>query len=122
MMVVGGQAMLDGRMTVGEFLNYILFTGLMAAPVMQIASIGTQITEAFAGLDRIHELMEMRTEDDEDASRAPLGVDRRARSRSSDVTFEYNPGVEVLKRVSLHRARPAPRPRWSARAARARAR
>ena len=99
-MVMGGQAMLDGRMSVGEFLNYILFTGLMAAPVMQIASIGTQITEAFAGLDRIHELMEMRTEDDEDQLRAPLGqidgtIDFEA------VTFEYNPGVEVLKGISF---------------------
>jgi subfamily B ATP-binding cassette protein MsbA len=99
-MVMGGQAMLDGRMTVGEFLNYILFTGLMAAPVMQIASIGTQVTEAFAGLDRIHELMEMRTEDDEDASRAPLGPLAGAVT-FENVTFEYNPGVEVLKGVSF---------------------
>jgi subfamily B ATP-binding cassette protein MsbA len=99
-MVMGGQAMLDGRMSVGEFLNYILFTGLMAAPVMQIASIGTQITEAFAGLDRIHELMEMRTEDDEDRSRAPLGP-IAGEIVFEQVTFEYNPGVEVLKGVSF---------------------
>jgi ABC-type multidrug transport system fused ATPase/permease subunit len=99
-MVMGGQAMLDARMTVGEFLNYILFTGLMAAPVMQIASIGTQVTEAFAGLDRIHELMEMRTEDDEDASRAPLGP-LAGEVVFEKVTFEYNPGVEVLKGVSF---------------------
>ena len=99
-MVLGGQAMLEGRMTVGEFLNYILFTGLMAAPVMQIASIGTQVTEAFAGLDRIHELMEMRTEDDEDSTRPPLGaIDGEV--VFEDVTFEYNPGVEVLKGVSF---------------------
>ncbi len=64
MIVVGGRAILDGRMTVGDFINYILFTGLMAAPVVQIASIGTQISEAFAGLDRIRELMTMKTEDD----------------------------------------------------------
>ena len=99
-MVMGGQAMLDGRMTVGEFLNYILFTGLMAAPVMQIASIGTQVTEAFAGLDRIHELMEMRTEDDEDATRPPLGP-IAGEIVFEDVTFEYNPDVEVLKGVSF---------------------
>jgi ABC-type multidrug transport system fused ATPase/permease subunit len=99
-MIVGGQSMLAREMTVGEFLNYILFTGLMAAPVMQIASIGTQITEAFAGLDRIHELMEMRTEDDEDASRAPLGV-IAGEVVFEDVTFEYNPDVEVLKHISF---------------------
>ena len=100
MMVLGGQAMLEGRMTVGEFLNYVLFTGLMAAPVMQIASIGTQITEAFAGLDRIHELMDMRTEDDEDKTHAPLGP-IEGEVVFEDVTFEYNPGVEVLKHVSF---------------------
>ncbi len=43
-------------MTLGDFVMYILFTGLMAAPVVQIASIGTQISEAFAGLDRIREI------------------------------------------------------------------
>src|SRR5215207_1364563 len=100
LMVMGGQAMIDGRMSVGAFLNYLLFTGLMAAPVMQIAAIGTQITEAFAGLDRIHELMEMRTEDDEDASRAPLG-EIAGEVVFEDVTFEYNPDVEVLKHVSF---------------------
>ena len=99
-MIVGGQAMLAREMTVGEFLNYILFTGLMAAPVMQIASIGTQITEAFAGLDRIHELMDMRTEDDEDKNRAPLG-EIAGEVVFDDVSFEYNPGVEVLKHVSF---------------------
>src|SRR5687768_13022731 len=100
MMVMGGRAMIAGTMTVGEFLTYILFTGLMAAPMMQIASIGTQITEAFAGLDRIHELLEMRTEDDEDASRAPLGqIDGKVEFQ--DVTFEYKKDVEVLKHVSF---------------------
>jgi ABC-type multidrug transport system fused ATPase/permease subunit len=99
-MVMGGRAMIAQTMSVGEFLNYILFTGLMAAPMMQIASIGTQITEAFAGLDRIHELLEMRTEDDEDASREPLGqIDGRVEFQ--DVTFEYKKDVEVLKHVSF---------------------
>lgn len=100
-MIMGGNAMIEGRMTVGEFLNYILFTGLMAAPVMQIASIGTQISEAFAGLDRIHELMAMRTEDDEDRTRAPLGAIEGSIT-FEDVTFEYNPDVEVLKKVNFH--------------------
>ena len=100
MMVMGGRAMIAGTMTVGEFLTYILFTGLMAAPMMQIASIGTQITEAFAGLDRIHELMEMRTEDDEDVSRAPLGQ-INGEVEFQQVTFEYKKDVEVLKNVSF---------------------
>ena len=87
-------------MTLGEFIKYILFTGLMAAPVVQIASIGTQISEAFAGLDRIRELMPMRTEDDEDSTRAPLGA-IAGEVAFEDVTFEYNAGVPVLKHVSF---------------------
>jgi ABC-type multidrug transport system fused ATPase/permease subunit len=100
MIVVGGRAILAGQMTLGDFINYILFTGLMAAPVVQIASIGTQISEAFAGLDRIHDLMTMKTEDDEDSTRAPLGrVDGEI--VFDDVSFEYNEGVPVLKQVSF---------------------
>jgi subfamily B ATP-binding cassette protein MsbA len=100
MIVVGGRAILAGQMTLGEFITYIFFTGLMAAPVVQIASIGTQISEAFAGLDRIHDLMTMRTEDDEDNARQPLAkVDGEI--VFEDVSFEYNAGVPVLKRVSF---------------------
>ena len=101
MIAVGGNAIIERQMTVGDFISYILFTGLMAAPVMQIASIGTQITEAFAGLDRIHELMEMKTEDDEDNTREPLGT-VAGEVTFEDVSFEYNPGVLVLKGVSFH--------------------
>ena len=100
MIIVGGRAILAGRMTVGDFLNYILFTGLLAAPVVQMASIGTQISEAFAGLDRIRELMQMTTEDQEDASKAPLDeIDGEV--VFEDVSFEYNPGTVVLKDVSF---------------------
>ena len=45
-------------MTLGDLFSYIFFTGLLAMPIVQIASIGTQITEAFAGLDRIHEILD----------------------------------------------------------------
>ena len=100
MITVGGRAMIAGQMTVGEFLTYILFTGLMAAPIMQISSIGTQISEAFAGLDRIHEILEMKTEDDEDATKQPLGT-IEGEIAFQNVTFEYNPGVPVLKNVSF---------------------
>jgi subfamily B ATP-binding cassette protein MsbA len=100
MMVVGGQAILAGHMTLGDFIAYIFFTGLMAAPVVQIASIGTQISEAFAGLDRIHELMTMRTEDDEDSAKRSLGrIDGEI--VFDRVSFEYTKGVKVLKDVSF---------------------
>ena len=59
-------------MTLGDFFMYIIFTGLVAAPLVEIANIGTQITEAFAGLDRIREIKRMATEDEDDADRARL--------------------------------------------------
>src|SRR5213078_4022423 len=63
-------------------------------------SIGTQLSEAFAGLDRIREIRRMATEDQEDASRASL-PDVRGELAFEDVSFEYSPGVPVLKHVSF---------------------
>jgi subfamily B ATP-binding cassette protein MsbA len=100
MMLVGGRAILAGTMTLGDFVMYIFFTGLLAAPIMNMASIGTQITEAFAGLDRIREIMRQRSELDEDAGREPVGA-VRGNVAFEDVSFEYNPGVPVLKHVSF---------------------
>ena len=101
MLMVGGRAILAGTMTLGDFIMYLFFTGMTVAPVVGIASIGTQISEAFAGLDRIRELKRMATEDQEDATRAPL-PDLLGDVRFEDVTFEYNPGLPVLKHVSFH--------------------
>ncbi len=64
MILVGGGAILSGEMTLGEFIMYLMLTGLMVAPLVQIASISTQISEAFAGLDRIREVRSMATEDE----------------------------------------------------------
>jgi subfamily B ATP-binding cassette protein MsbA len=100
MILVGGGDVLAGRMTIGDLFMYIFFTGLMAAPLVQIASIGTQITEAFAGLDRIREVRQLATEDQEDAVREPVG-EIRGNVAFEDVWFEYNPGVPVLKGVSF---------------------
>ena len=99
-MVVGGHAILDGQMTVGDLFRYIFFTGVMAMPIIQIASIGTQITEAFAGLDRIHEILSTPREDANDASRTPL-EDLRGDLAFEHVWFEYNEGTPVLKDVSF---------------------
>ena len=90
MIIVGGRAILSGAMTIGEFMTYILFTGLMAAPVVQIASIGTQISEAFAGLDRIRELMQTRTEDADDTA-ARRSACSTARSRSTTSASSTTP-------------------------------
>jgi subfamily B ATP-binding cassette protein MsbA len=100
MIVVGGAAIREGSMTVGDFVMYLMFTGLMAMPVMQLASIGTQITEALAGLDRMRELREMATEDDEDLKRSPLPV-LLGDVEFDDVSFEYTKGTPVLQHVSF---------------------
>jgi subfamily B ATP-binding cassette protein MsbA len=72
MIWLGGRAILAGEMTLGDLIMYIFFIGLVAAPLVSIASIGTQITEAFAGLDRIREILDMPTEVEEDESRQPV--------------------------------------------------
>lgn len=100
MMFVGGTAIRDGRMTIGDFFMYLSFTALVTMPVFQLANIGTQITEAFAGLDRIREIRRMATEDQEDAGLAPLPA-VRGEIAFDDVTFEYTAGVPVLKHVSF---------------------
>jgi ABC-type multidrug transport system fused ATPase/permease subunit len=100
MMLIGGRAVVAGTMTLGDLIMYIFFTGLMAAPVMSIASIGTQITEAFAGLDRIRDLLNQRTEGEEDDTRAAM-TDVHGEVEFENVTFEYTPGVPVLKGVSF---------------------
>jgi len=100
MMLIGGQSIRSGTMTVGDLFMYLSFTALMTMPVIQLASIGTQLSEAFAGLDRIREIRKMATEDQEDESRAAL-PEVRGDVEFDDVTFEYHPGVPVLKRVSF---------------------
>jgi len=100
MILIGGRSVLAQSMTLGQFVQYVFFVGLVALPLINIASIGTQITEAFAGLDRIYELRRMTTEDAEDGKRAPLGA-VRGDVAFDHVTFAYKPGVPVLKDVSF---------------------
>src|SRR5947208_266524 len=100
MILMGGRAVLSQSMTLGQLVQYVFFVGLVALPLINIASIGTQITEAFAGLDRIYELRRMTTEDAEDASRNPLDM-VRGDVAFEHVTFAYKPGVPVLKDLSF---------------------
>ena len=103
MIGLGGRAIIAGQMTLGDLIMYIFFIGLVAAPLVSIASIGTQITEAFAGLDRIREILNMTTELDEDRHRKAVG--RLAGDVAFDkVWFEYNPGHPVLRGVSFQAA------------------
>jgi subfamily B ATP-binding cassette protein MsbA len=100
MMIFGGRAILAGEMTLGGFIMYVTFTGLLAQPLMELASIGTQITEAFAGLDRIREIRQTATELDEDDVRQAPGT-LRGEVAFENVTFEYIQGTPVLKNVSF---------------------
>ncbi len=100
MITIGGRSLVAGTMTLGDFVMYVFFTGLVAAPMISIASIGTQITEAFAGLDRIREIKKMATEDADDHARREL-TDVEGRVTFEDVWFEYTPGVPVIKGVSF---------------------
>jgi ABC-type multidrug transport system fused ATPase/permease subunit len=99
-MVLGGRLILQGRMTIGDFFAFTLYLGFMVSPVFQMVSIGTQITEAFAGLDRMHEVLGEQPEDvDPQRTRSLDHVDGRI--RFENVTFEYEAGKPVLRGVSL---------------------
>jgi len=101
MILEGTHAVLAGAMTLGDLFMYGIFVGLVALPLINIASIGTQITEAFAGLDRIREIRRLTTEDAADGARPPLS-DVVGDVRFEDVTFEYVAGRDVLQHVSFH--------------------
>ncbi len=88
-------------MTTGDFTMYIAFTIFMVIPIVDLANIGTQITEAFAGLDRISEVFAMKTETDEDKLKQHLPkVDGTI--DFDNVHFEYEENVPVLKGVSFN--------------------
>src|SRR2546428_10729924 len=99
-MIVGGRMILAGKMTIGDFFAFTLYLGFMVAPVFMMVSIGTQITEAFAGFDRMHEVFEEQPEDIDPERVVHLGR-VRGNVRFEDVTFEYEPGKPVLRGVTF---------------------
>jgi len=101
LIIFGGRALIAGTMTAGELFQYVFFVVMVAFPVVQIASIGTQITEAFAGLDRIREIMQTPTEDEHDAEHERV-TDLRGEIAFDAVSFAYREGVPVLRDVSFH--------------------
>ena len=99
-MTLGGKMILRHQLTIGDFFQFILFLAFMVAPVFQMVSIGTQITEAFAGLDRMHEVMSEEPEDID--PQRTISIGRIAGNiRFEDVTFEYEPDKPVLHGVSF---------------------
>jgi len=100
LILAGGRAVLSGSLTLGDLAMYALFTGLVAAPLIQVAQVGTQLSDAVAGLERARELLDEPTED----GNAPTG-EPRARLAGAvqleDVSFEYRAGVPALRNVSF---------------------
>lgn len=99
-MYVGGGDVIAGTMTLGSLLTFVFFIAMVTAPLVQVASIGTQITEAFAGLDRIRELRDMATEDQEDATKRDVPT-LVGHVQFQDVSFEYEAGTPVLQHVTF---------------------
>ncbi|HEY0510349.1 MAG TPA: ABC transporter transmembrane domain-containing protein, partial [Thermoanaerobaculia bacterium] len=99
-MAIGARDVLAKAMTVGDFFAFTLYLGMLVGPVMQVVNIGSQITEAFAGLERIREIRNEVPEDAGEATHLPLReVDGEIEFQ--DVWFEYNPGQPVLKGISF---------------------
>jgi subfamily B ATP-binding cassette protein MsbA len=99
-MYVGAREILAGRMTVGSFFTYTVFLGFLVGPFFQIATIGAQLTEALAGLERTRELLTERAEDD-DPRRTVALPSLRGDVVFEDVGFAYREGEPVLEGVSL---------------------
>ena len=100
MMVVGGRSILAGTMTTGDWVLYAMLVGLVSFPLMQMASVGTQLAEAFAGLDRIREILNTPTEDADDATKAPT-TSVNGEVRFENVWFEYREGLPVLRDITF---------------------
>jgi ABC-type multidrug transport system fused ATPase/permease subunit len=99
-MYVGAHQILAGTLTVGGFFTYTLFLGFLVAPIIQMVAIGTQITEAFAGLERTQEILRERPED-QDPNRTVTLEDIAGRIEFDDVSFSYDGNRTVLHDVSF---------------------
>jgi ABC-type multidrug transport system fused ATPase/permease subunit len=99
-MYLGAHQVVSGKLTTGGYVTYVMFLAFMVAPIMQLVSIGTQLTEAMAGLDRTNEIMNEGEEDSEPQRTIPLGI-LRGQVEFQDVEFEYEPGKPVLHGISF---------------------
>jgi subfamily B ATP-binding cassette protein MsbA len=99
-MGIGGYMIIDNELTPGEFLSFTLFLGFMIAPIVQMSNIGSQLTEAFAGLDRTEEIMNMTPEDDGTTRTIKAGA-INGNIKFDRVSFAYEEGKTVLNEVSF---------------------
>ncbi|RMA64424.1 ABC transporter ATP-binding protein [Ulvibacter antarcticus] len=99
-MGIGGYYIMQGTLTTGDFISFTLLLGFMIAPIVQMSNIGSQLTEALAGLDRTEELMNMEPEADEE-NRTIVLEEFKGNIKFDDVSFSYEKGKEVLHNITF---------------------
>lgn len=99
-MGIGGYFIMHNTMTYGEFVSFTLFLGFMIAPIVQMSNIGSQLTEAMAGLDRTQELMNMPEEDDPTVRKTNISS-IIGNIVFDKVSFSYEKDKEVLHSISF---------------------
>jgi subfamily B ATP-binding cassette protein MsbA len=99
-MGIGGYMIVNGQLTIGEFLSFTLYLGFMITPIIQMSNIGSQLTEALAGLDRMEEIMNMSPEDDGTVRNIELEK-INGEIIFDRVSFAYEEGKNVLKDISF---------------------
>jgi|TARA_B110000438_G_scaffold170906_1_gene163299 subfamily B ATP-binding cassette protein MsbA len=103
-MGMGGAMIIEGTLTTGDFLSFTLLLGFMIAPIIQMSNIGSQLTEAFAGLDRTEELMNMQSEVNQEIRKVELNK-IIGDVEFKDVSFSYEKGKEVVHNISFQAKR-----------------
>ncbi len=99
-MGIGGWQIINGSLTIGDFLAFTLYLGFMIAPIAQMSNIGSQLTEAFAGLDRTEEIMNMKPEDDPEIRPIVL-TEIKGNIKFDNVSFSYEKGKQVLHNINF---------------------
>ncbi len=97
---IGGYMIMEGNLTIGDFISFTLFLGFMIAPIVQMSNIGSQLSEAFAGLDRTEELMNMSPEDDGSTRTIKIGA-IKGDIEFKDVSFSYEEGKDVVRNITF---------------------
>ncbi len=99
-MGVGGYMIINNELTIGDFFAFTLYLGFLIAPIVQMGNIGSQLTEAFAGLDRTEELMNFKQEND-DGDRTISLPELDGNFRFDEVSFAYDEGKKVLAKINF---------------------
>ncbi|MFT7158184.1 MAG: ABC-type multidrug transport system fused ATPase/permease subunit [Parvicella sp.] len=97
---MSGYYMIQGSMTSGDFIKFTFLLAFMIAPIVQLGNIGSQLTEALAGLDRTEELMNMEAESDDEVRTIRL-KELTGNIKFDDVCFSYDEGKEVINHINF---------------------